>query len=60
MGYSETKDFVTYKNLGRFNDPGAPMKATNFTGPKHGAVMPITAAELARLLAYFGGKPATH
>jgi hypothetical protein len=56
MGFSETKDFVTYKNLGRFNDPGSPMKATNFTGPKHGAVMPITAAELARLQAYFGGK----
>ena len=54
MGFSETTDFVHYKNLGRFNDQGSPMKATNFSGPKHGAVVHITAEELKRLKDYFG------
>jgi hypothetical protein len=53
MGFSETTDFVNFKNLGRFNDPGSPMKATNFSGPKHGAVMHITKEELGRLQAHF-------
>ena len=56
MGFSETSDFVHYKNLGRFNDQGSQMKATNFSGPKHGAVMHITAAELKHLQGYFAGK----
>jgi hypothetical protein len=55
MGFSETTDFKTYKNLGRFNDKDGVMKATNFSGPKHGAVMSITADELNGLAAYFGG-----
>lgn len=29
------------------------MKATNFSGPKHGTVMPITLEELQRLKRYF-------
>ena len=53
MGFSETTDFIHYKNLGRFNEPGSLMKATNFSGPKHGAVMSITRDELDRLTAYF-------
>jgi hypothetical protein len=44
MGFSETTDFVTFKNIGRFNE-GA-MKTTNFTSPKHGAVTYLTAEEL--------------
>lgn len=58
MGFSETTDFVHYKNLGRFNDAGSPMKATNFSGPKHGAVMHVTAEELRRLKAHFSAKGA--
>jgi hypothetical protein len=54
MGFSVTTDFVNYKNVGRFNEPHSPMKATNFSGPKHGAVMHITSAELQRLKGYFG------
>ena len=54
MGFSETTDFVNFKNIGRFNDPGSPMKSTNFDRPKHGAVVHITAEELRRLKAYFG------
>ena len=44
MGFSETTDFVTYKNIGRFNE-GA-MKTTNFQNPKHGAVTYLTKEEL--------------
>jgi len=44
MGFSETKDFVTYTNLGRFND-GA-MKTIGFDRPKHGAVTYLTLEEL--------------
>ena len=44
MGFSETKDFVTYKHLGRFNE--GVMKGTNFERPKHGAVTYMTLDEL--------------
>ena len=44
MGFSETTDFVTYKNIGHFNE--GVMKTTNFKGPKHGAVTYLTKKEL--------------
>ena len=44
MGFSETTDFVNYKNIGHFNE--GVMKTTNFTGPKHGAVTYLTKNEL--------------
>lgn len=44
MGFSETTDFATYKNLGHFNE--GVMKTTNFTSPKHGAVTYLTLKEL--------------
>ncbi|ATY34387.1 beta-xylosidase [Sphingomonas psychrotolerans] len=53
MGFSETRDFVHFTNLGRFNEPGSPMKATNFSQAKHGAVVSITPAEMRRLQAWF-------
>ncbi len=53
MGFSETTDFVNYRNIGRFNEAGSPMKSVNFSGPKHGAVISITAPELKRLNGYF-------
>jgi hypothetical protein len=53
MGFSETQDFIYFRDIGHFNAPGSPMKATNFSGAKHGAVMPITPAELQRLESYF-------
>jgi hypothetical protein len=53
MGFSETNDFVHYRNLGRFNDKDSSMKTTNFSNPKHGAVMSITPAEMQRLNNYF-------
>lgn len=47
FGFAETTDFVTFKNLGRFNE--GVMKTTNFTSPKHGAVAHLTKAEADRL-----------
>lgn len=56
MGFSETTDFVSFKNIGRFNEPGSPMKATNFANPKHGAVIAITPAEAKRIQEYFAAR----
>jgi hypothetical protein len=49
FGFSETSDFKHFKNLGHFNE-GA-MKATNFSSPKHGAVVHLTREEANRLAA---------
>ena len=49
MGFSETTDFTTFKNLGLFNT-GA-IKGTNFDRPKHGAVTHLTLDELKALKA---------
>jgi hypothetical protein len=51
MGFSETTDFVTYKNLGHFNK--GVMKTTNFTSPKHGAVTYLTLDELKSVAAHW-------
>lgn len=47
FGFMETTDFKTFTPLGRFNE--GPMKTTNFSSPKHGAVIQITASEADRL-----------
>ena len=44
MGFSETKDFIKYKDIGHFNE--GVMKGTNFERPKHGAVTYLTLDEL--------------
>jgi hypothetical protein len=44
MGFSETTDFVHYKNLGHFNE--GVMKTVGFDRPKHGAVTYLTPDEL--------------
>lgn len=51
FGFVETADFVHFKNIGRFND--GVMKATNFSSPKHGAVIPITSEEKNILVNYW-------
>ena len=55
MGFSETTDFVTFKNIGRFNE--GVMKTTNFTSPKHGAVTYLTAEELKAVAAHWNVTP---
>ena len=51
MGFSETTDFVNYKDLGHFNE--GVMKTTNFTSPKHGAVTYLTKKELKAIADYW-------
>jgi hypothetical protein len=51
MGFSETTDFLSYNNLGHFNE--GVMKTTNFTGPKHGAVIHLTPDELKAIAEYW-------
>ena len=51
MGFSETSDFATYRNIGRFNE--GVMKGTNFERPKHGAVTYLTLAELKAIAAHW-------
>lgn len=56
MGFSETTDFVHFRDLGHFNDKGSPMKATNFSEAKHGAVIAVSKDEVQALHKYFGSK----
>lgn len=51
FGFVETTDFKTFTPLGRFNE--GVMKTTNFTSPKHGAVIHVTAEEADRLRRHF-------
>lgn len=51
MGFSETSNFVDYKNIGHFND--GVMKTTNFSGPKHGAVTYLTKDEIKAIAEYW-------
>ena len=51
FGFVETTDFKTFTPLGRFNE--GKMKLKDFTSPKHGCVIHITAAEAARLENYW-------
>lgn len=47
FGFVETSDFENFKDLGHFNE--GKMKTTNFTSPKHGAVIQLTRAESQKL-----------
>lgn len=52
FSFSETSDFVTFKNLGHFNR--GDMKTTNFSSPKHGAVIHLTKQETDCLARHWG------
>lgn len=54
FAFCETEDFVHFKNLGYFNE--GVMKTTNFTSPKHGAVIHLTAEEIDRVEKYWNSK----
>lgn len=47
FGFSETTDFVTFKDIGHFNE--GVMKTTNFKSPKHGTVIQLTQKEAKKL-----------
>ena len=52
FGFVETTDFVHFTPLGQFNK--GVMKTTNFTSPKHGAVIHLTRKEAERLAEHWG------
>ena len=47
FGFVETSDFVNFTPIGRFNE--GVMKTTNFSSPKHGAVIHLTMEEAKKL-----------
>lgn len=47
FGFAETTDFIHYKPIGRFNE--GVMTTTNFSSPKHGAVVQISRAQADKL-----------
>ena len=52
FGFSETSDFVHFTPLGQFNQ--GVMRTTNFTSPKHGAIIHLTRQESERLAEHWG------
>ncbi|MGQ7947127.1 glycoside hydrolase family 43 protein [Flavobacterium sp. WC2509] len=52
FGFMETTDFKSFKDLGHFNE--GVMKATNFSSPKHAAVISLTKEEALRLAKHWG------
>ena len=52
FGFSETSDFVHFTSLGQFNQ--GVMRTTNFTSPKHGAIIHLTRQEAERLAEHWG------
>jgi beta-xylosidase len=52
FGFSETSDFVNFTDLSHFNE--GVMKTTNFTSPKHGAVIQVTKEEATKLAQHWG------
>ena len=52
FGFCETTDFVTFKDIGHFNN--GVMKTSNFSSPKHGAVIQITKKEAEKLANHWG------
>ena len=54
FGFVETTDFKTFKDLGHFNE--GPMRTTNFTSPKHGAIIGITREQADRLERHWGAR----
>ncbi len=47
FGFCTTTDFKTFTSIGHFNE--GEMKTTNFTSPKHGAVIQLTKEEATKL-----------
>lgn len=51
FGFMETTDFKNFRHLGRFNE--GEMRCTNFSSPKHGAVISISDEEATKLEEYW-------
>ena len=53
FGFVETRDFFTYHPIGYFDAKDSPMKRTNFSEQKHGAVTYLTKKELKQLVKHW-------
>ncbi|KJD34688.1 beta-xylosidase [Tamlana nanhaiensis] len=51
FGFVETSDFKTFTSIGHFNE--GDMKTTNFTSPKHGAIIHLTKSEALKLAKHY-------
>jgi hypothetical protein len=51
MRFSDTTDFVTFKDIGLFNE--RVMKATNFKSQKHNAVTYLTKPEMKAIVEHW-------
>jgi len=51
FGFVETTDFKNFEDLGHFNE--GKMKTTNFSSPKHGAVIQLTMTEAQKLAEHY-------
>jgi hypothetical protein len=54
FGFCETTDFASFQDIGHFNK--GVMKTTNFTSPKHGAVIHLSKKEAQTLARHWGSK----
>lgn len=51
FGFVETMDFKNFTDIGHFNE--GVMKTTNFTSPKHGAIIQLTKKEAQKLAKHY-------
>ena len=51
--FCETTDLEHFKTLGYFDDGQSPLRRTNFSEQKHGAVVQVTKKELSQLIKYW-------
>lgn len=54
--FVETTDLNTFKPLGYFDGKDCPLKRSNFSEQKHGAVVQVTKKELEKLIKHWEGK----
>lgn len=53
FGFLRTSDFKHFEKIGYFDEPDSPMRRTNFSEQKHGAVIQVTRSELKKLIKYW-------
>ena len=51
--FCETTDLQNFTPIGYFDEPNCPLKRTNFSEQKHGAVVQVMKKELKRLIKYW-------
>ncbi len=54
--FCETTDLKNFKPIGYFDEANCPLKRTNFSEQKHGAVVQVTKKELKQLIEHYSSK----